>query len=43
MVDAGHFKTEDPVCDLLAEKLRSRFPELEVLRSAVHADCVRFL
>ena len=43
VVDAGHFKTEDPVCEVLAEKLRSRFPELEVLRSAVHADCVRFL
>ena len=42
LVDAGHFETEDPVCDLLAEKLRTAFPELAVHRSA-HTDCIRFL
>lgn len=42
LLDAGHFETENPVCDLLAEKLRARFPELRVCRSA-HADCIHFV
>lgn len=42
LIDAGHFETENPVCDVLAEKLRERFPSLCVHRS-VHTDCIRFL
>ena len=42
LIDGGHFETEDPVCDVLRDKLAARFPDLTVLRSA-HSDCVRFL
>lgn len=42
LIDAGHFETENPVCDALAELLRERFPALRVHRSA-HADCIRYL
>ena len=42
LIDAGHFETEDPVCDRLRDSLAARFPEIAVLRSA-HADCIRFL
>lgn len=42
LIDAGHFETEAPVCELLAAKLEKRFPDLRVHRSA-HADCIRYL
>ena len=42
LIDAGHFETEDPVCDTLIEKLSARFPEAQVLR-ARHGDCIRYL
>lgn len=42
LVDAGHFETENPVCAVLAEKLREKFPEIEVLESKTHADCIKF-
>ena len=42
LLDAGHFETEDPVCDVLAQRLSARFPELEVLRS-VQTGCIRYL
>ena len=42
VVDAGHFKTENPVIRMLQAKLRAQFPEIEFLRSA-HRDVVRFL
>jgi len=41
LIDAGHFYTENPVCAVLAEKLRKQFPALEVVLSA-HRDCMRF-
>ena len=43
LIDAGHFETEDPVCTVLASHLRVYVPELEVLRSKAHRDCIRFL
>lgn len=43
LIDAGHFQTEDPVCDVLAEKLTAAFPAAEVLRSAAHRDVIRWL
>lgn len=43
LIDAGHFETEDPVCDVLVDYLRERFPELEVIRSKTHSDPVQFL
>jgi len=41
LIDAGHFYTENPVCAMLACKLRKQFPELEVVFSA-HRDCMLF-
>ncbi len=43
LIDAGHFETEDPVCAVLADYLREKFPTLEVLLSETHADPVKFL
>ena len=42
LIDAGHFETENPVCEVLAALLRERFSELRVLRSAVHRDETQF-
>ena len=42
LIDAGHFPTENPVCAVLAEKLRAAFPEISVILSKNHADCVKF-
>ena len=42
LVDAGHFETENPVCGILAEKLQATFPDLEVILSKIHKDCIKF-
>ena len=42
LIDAGHFETEDPVCEVLAMLLRERFPELRVLKSTVHRNETQF-
>jgi len=42
LIDAGHFYTENPVCAILAEKLQAQFPEIEVVLSKNHADCMKF-
>ncbi len=42
LIDAGHFCTENPVMAVVAEKLRAVFPEIEVLESKTHKDCVNF-
>lgn len=42
LIDAGHFYTEDPVCDYLAEELSKAFPEITVIRSEHHKDCAEF-
>ncbi len=42
LIDAGHFETENPVCACLVTKLRAAFPEIEVIPSALHADCTKF-
>ena len=43
LIDAGHFETENPVCGVLAQKLRTQFPEIEVFVSKTHADPIRFV
>lgn len=43
LIDAGHFPTENPVCPVLAERLRAAFPELRVRLSERHGDVVKFL
>ena len=42
LIDAGHFYTENPVCAVLADKLQKAFPEIEVVLSQKHADCMKF-
>lgn len=42
LIDAGHFNTENPVIAVLAEKIASAFPEIEVKISETHADCMKF-
>jgi dinuclear metal center YbgI/SA1388 family protein len=41
LIDAGHFYTENPVCAVLAQKLREAFPDAEVIVSK-HSDCMKF-
>ena len=42
LIDAGHFHTENPVCAVLAEKLQAAFPEIKVILSKSHTDCMKF-
>ena len=42
LIDAGHFHTENPVCAVLAEKLQAAFPEITVILSKNHTDCMKF-
>ena len=42
LIDAGHFHTENPTMPVLAEKLREEFPEIQVLFSENHTDCMNF-
>lgn len=42
LIDAGHFNTENPVMAVVAAKLRAEFPEIEVIESKIHKDCVNF-
>ena len=42
LIDAGHFHTENPVVAVLAEKLASAFPEIEVKISESHRDCMKY-
>ena len=42
IIDAGHFHTENPVVKVLAEKIQKAFPEVRVVLSATHADCMKF-
>ena len=42
MIDAGHFHTENPVCAVLAKKLRKAFPETEILLSKRLRDSMKF-
>ena len=42
LIDAGHFATENPVMAVVAAKLRAAFPDIEVIESKTHKDCVNF-
>ena len=42
MIDAGHFHTENPAMRVMAEKLKKAFPDVEVVMSQKHADCMKF-
>lgn len=42
LIDAGHFYTENPVCAVLQSKLQAAFPDIDVVISQTHHDCVKF-
>lgn len=42
LIDAGHFPTEDPVCEVLIAYLTDRFPELAVTKSTSHREVVQY-
>jgi len=42
LIDAGHFHTENPVCAVLADNLSAAFPDVQVLLSKNHTDCVKY-
>ena len=42
LIDAGHFYTENPVCQYLADKLQSAFPDVTTVVSEKHTDCAKF-
>ncbi len=42
LIDAGHFPTENPVCQVFAEKIKENFPQLSVKISQNHRDCMNF-
>ena len=42
LIDAGHFHTENPAMPRLAGKLSEAFPDVEVIFSEKHRDCMKF-
>ena len=42
LIDAGHFHTENPTMPILARKLQDAFPEVAVVFSENHRDCMKF-
>ncbi len=42
LIDAGHFWTENPICQVLADKLREKLPGVLVKVSEIHTDCIKF-
>lgn len=42
LIDAGHFPTEDPVCEHVISYLTDRFPELAVRKSASHREVIQY-
>ncbi len=42
LIDAGHFHTENPVCNVLAAAIRAEFPDLQVEISKNHTDSMNF-
>lgn len=42
LIDAGHFATENPIVAVLAEKIAAAFPEIQVIISEKHTDCMKF-
>lgn len=42
LIDAGHFHTENPVCQYLADCIQEAFPHIRVVLSQQHRDCMKF-
>ena len=43
LIDAGHFPTEDPVCEKLVQYVSDRFQELVVTKSTSHREVIQYL
>lgn len=43
LIDAGHFETENPICQVLVDYLQETFPAVQVVLSQTHHDPVQFL
>lgn len=43
LIDAGHFETENPICEVLAAYLQEAFPDVEIILSKTHGNPVQFL
>ena len=42
LIDAGHFPTEDPVCEKLVQYVSDRFQELAVTKSTSHLEVIQY-
>lgn len=42
LIDAGHFPTEDLVCEPVAAYLKKRFPNLRIQKSASHREAIQY-
>ena len=42
LLDAGHFPTEDPVCEVLIQYMTAKFPELTAEKSASHREVIQY-
>ena len=42
LIDAGHFPTEDPVCEKLVQYISDRFQELAVTKSTSHREVIQY-
>lgn len=43
MIDAGHYPTEQVICPVLVEKLKSAFHDIEVVETNCHAEVCQYL
>ena len=42
LIDAGHFPTEDPVCEAVIQYLGERFPQLTIEKSVSHREIIQY-
>lgn len=42
LIDAGHFPTEDPVCEAVIKFLADRFPQLTIQKSISHRENIQY-
>ena len=42
LIDAGHFETENPICDVICRKLKQALPSIDVCLSKTHTDTIDF-
>ena len=42
LIDAGHFPTEDPVCEAVIKFLADRFPQLMIQKSTSHRENIQY-